>query len=64
MMREPPGMPRWLPRVLARIHRLAAEGIAQIGLYVKVVLRTDCVVISFHEEGGDDDPAQGEGQQA
>jgi hypothetical protein len=42
-------MPRWLSRVLARIHRLAAEG--------KVL----GVVISFHEEGGDDDPDQGEG---
>ena len=109
-------MPRWLPRVLARIHRLAAEGkvqftekafdelrglplgisvqdahnilenltagecarrlvsreaeewlyvfkprIAEIVLYVKVALRADCVVISFHEEGGDDDQDQGEG---
>ncbi len=85
-------MPRWLPRVLARIHRLAAEGkvqltekafeelralplgisidewlyvfkprIAEIVLYVKLVLRADCVVISFHEEGGDDDQDQGEG---
>jgi len=35
--------------------------IAGIVLYVKVVLRADCVVISFHEEGGDDDPNQGEG---
>lgn len=107
-------MPRWLPRVLARIHRLAAEGkvqftekafdelralplgisiedahhilenlaagecagrlvsretdewlyvfkprIAEIVLYLKVVLRADCVVISFHEELDDDD--QGEG---
>ncbi len=107
-------MPGWLSRVLARIHRLAAEGkvhltekafeelralplgisiedahhilenltagecagrlvsretdewlyvfkprIAEIVLYVKVALRTDCVVISFHEELGDDD--QGEG---
>jgi hypothetical protein len=107
-------MPRWLPRALARIHRLAAEGkvqfaekafeelralplgisvedahhilenltagecagrlvsreaeewlyvfkprIAEIVLYVKVVLRADCVVISFHEELDDDD--QGEG---
>src|SRR5437762_10606168 len=109
-------MPGWLLRVLARIHRLAAEGkvqltekafeelralplglsiedahhilerltagecagrlvsretdewlyvfkprIADIVLYVKVVLRADCVVVSFHEEGGDDDPVQGEG---
>ncbi len=107
-------MPRWLPRALARIHRLAAARkvqftekafeelralplgisvedahqilenltagecagrlvsresdewlyvfkprIAEIVLYVKVVLRADCVVISFHEELGDDD--QGEG---
>jgi len=35
--------------------------IAEIVLYVKVVLRADCVVISFHEEGGDDDQDQGEG---
>ena len=33
--------------------------IAEIVLYVKVVLRADCVVISFHEELDDDD--QGEG---
>jgi len=106
----------WLPRVLARIHRLAAEGkvqftekafeelralplgisiedghhvlenltagectgrlvsratdewlfvfkprIAEIVLYIKVVLRADCVVISFHQELGNDDPDQGEG---
>jgi len=98
-------MPRWLPRVLARIHRLAAEGkvqftekalrelealdlglnehdgaevvlgltarecagrvfspetaewlyvfrppIAGSALYVKLVLRASCVVISFHRE--------------
>lgn len=110
-------MPRWLSRVLARIHRLAADGklqltekafeelqalslgmsiedlrhilgnltarecagrlvsretgewlyvfkprIAEIVLYVKVVLRAECVVISFHEEGGDDDQDQGEDQ--
>jgi len=35
--------------------------IAEIVLYVKVALRADCVVISFHEEGGDDDQDQGEG---
>jgi len=107
-------MPRWLPRVLSRVHRLAAEGkvqltekafeelralplgisiedahhilenltagecagrlvsretdewlyvfkprIAEIVLYIKVVLRADCVVISFHEALDDDD--QGEG---
>lgn len=112
-------MRRWLPRVLARIHRLAAEGKAQltekafeelralplgissddayhvlqhltasecagrfvsheteewlyvfnprivgIVLYVKLALRADCVVISFHEEGGDDDQNQGDGQEA
>ena len=38
--------------------------IAEIVLYVKVVLRADCVVISFHEERGNDDQDQGEGQQA
>ena len=96
-------MPRWLPKVLERIHELAAAGevrltykaerealrlglspedvrdvIAGLGaedsagrlvsettgewmyvfkpsvgavvVYVKVVLRSDCVVISFHEE--------------
>ncbi len=112
-------MPRWLPRVLARIHRLAIVGkvqftekaleelralplgisvedahhilenltanecagrlvsreaeewlyvfkpqIAGTVLYVKVVLRADCVVISFHEEGGDDDPDESEDQEA
>ena len=104
-------MPRWLPRVLARIHRLAAHGkvrftdkaydelralplaldvqdahtilaslglnecagrvvsgaaaewlyvfkpqIAGIALYVKIALRQTCVVVSFHEEGGDEHP--------
>ena len=38
--------------------------IAGIVLYVKVVLRADCVVISFHEERGNDDQDQGEGQEA
>jgi hypothetical protein len=107
-------MPRWLSRVLARIHRLAAAGnvqltekafeelravplglnvedahhilenltagecagrvvsretgewlyifkprIAEIVLYVKVALRVDCVVISFHEELDDDDEGEG-----
>lgn len=102
-------MPRWLPRVLARIHRLAAEGkvqftekalrelealdlglnehdgaevvlgltarecagrvfspetaewlyvfkppIAGSALYVKLVLRASCVVISFHRESKDE----------
>jgi hypothetical protein len=103
-------MPRWLPRVLARIHRLAAEGkvqftqkalrelealdigldehdgaevvlgltarecagrvfspetaawlyvfkplVAGTALYVKLVLRAHCVVISFHRgESGDE----------
>jgi len=37
--------------------------IAGTVLYVKVVLRADCVVISFHEEGGDD-PDEGEDQEA
>ena len=105
-------MPRWLPRVLSRIHRLAAEGkvqftekalgelaaldlglnehdgaevvlgltarecagrvrspetaewlyvfkppIADSRLYVKLVLRAYCVVISFHEERDNDDEA-------
>lgn len=35
--------------------------IAGIVLYVKVALRTDCVVISFHEERNDEGQAQGEG---
>ncbi len=103
-------MPRWLPRVLARIHRLAAAGKVQFtekalrelealdlglnehdgaevvlgltarecagrvfspetaewlyvfkpptagsGLYVKLVLRAYCVVISFHQERDNDD---------
>lgn len=98
-------MPRWLPRVLSRVHRLAAEGkvqftekalgelaaldlglnehdgaevvvgltarecagrvfspetaewlyvftplVAGTALYVKLVLRAHCVVISFHRE--------------
>ncbi|HEX9632025.1 MAG TPA: type II toxin-antitoxin system MqsR family toxin [Gemmatimonadales bacterium] len=96
-------MPRWLPRTLARVRRLAAEGrvrftlkalremraldldaddavevlrglaagdsagrlastataewmyvfkprIAEATLYLKLVVRTDCVVVSFHEE--------------
>lgn len=103
-------MPRWLPRVLARIHRLAAEGrvqftekaaeelkaselgldesdasevvhglkaqesvgrvfssdtnewlyvfrprILRTALYVKLVLRAACVVVSFHKEQGHED---------
>ncbi len=107
-------MARWLPRVLARIRQLAAEGkvqftekalrevealdlglnehdgaavllgltqrdcagrvfsretaewlyvfkppIADVVVYVKVVLRAHCVVISFHEAGTDDDQDQG-----
>ena len=102
-------MPRWLPRVLARIHRLAAGGnvrftekalrelaaldlglnehdgadvvlglmardcagrvyspetaewlyifkppIAGSALYVKLVLRAHCIVVSFHRESGDE----------
>jgi hypothetical protein len=103
-------MPRWLPRVLSRIHRLAAEGrvqftdkalrelealdlglnehdgaevvlgltarecagrvfspetaewlyvfkplVAGTALYVKLVLRAHCIVISFHRgESGDE----------
>src|SRR5881394_2382843 len=109
-------MPPWLPRALARIHRLAAlgrvqftdkafdelralplgidtedayhilkgltarecagrlvsretdewlyifkPGIAEVMLYIKIALRADCVVISFHEEGADDDPDKEEG---
>lgn len=38
--------------------------IGGIVLYVKVVLRADCVVISFHEERGNDDQDQSEGQEA
>lgn len=112
-------MPRWLPRVLARIHRLTAEGrvrftekafeelralplgfstedayhvlenltasecagrlvsretgewlyvfrprIVETVLYVKVRLREDCVVISFHGEGDGDDQDQGEASEA
>jgi hypothetical protein len=103
-------MPRWLPRVLARIHRLAAEGKVRLtakaaeelkasalglderdasdvvhgleaqdsagrvfssetnewlyvfkpwilgtALYVKLVLRADCVVVSFHKEQANED---------
>lgn|SRR5574341_481399 len=35
--------------------------IAGIVLYVKVALRTDCVVMSFHEERDNEGEAQGEG---
>ncbi len=57
-------MARWLPRVLSRVRRLAAERrvrfthkahgeLAALGL---VILRSDCVVVSFHEdEGGCDE---------
>jgi hypothetical protein len=100
---------RWLPKVIARIHELAAAGrvsftgkairelevldlgfdekdvrfvleelrsrdfserlvsehdgawmyvfrprVAQVLLYLKVVLRSSCVVVSFHEEGDDE----------
>jgi hypothetical protein len=63
-------MPRWLPRVLSRIHRLAAEGKVQ---FTEKALRElealdlglnehdgaevvlGCVVISFHSgESGDE----------
>lgn len=59
-------MPRWLPKVLTRVHELAAEGWMyvfkpRIGTelaYVKVILRSECVIVSFHEdEGGDHDEA-------
>src|SRR6266568_8944930 len=101
-------MPRWLPRVLQRVHALAAEGsvrftlkalqelavldldaddavevlqgltvrdsagrivtahsgewmyvfkpaLGETTLYLKLVLRTGCVVVSFHEEESSDD---------
>ena len=103
-------MPPWLPRVLARIHRLAADGKVRLtekaaeelkaselglderdasevvhglkaqesagrvfsndtnewlyvfkprilgtALYVKLVLRADCVVVSFHKEQANED---------
>jgi hypothetical protein len=103
-------MPKWLSRVLARIHRLAAEGKVQFtakaaeelkasalglderdaadvvhgleardsagrmfssethewlyvfkpwilgtAIYVKLALRADCVVVSFHKEQANDD---------
>jgi hypothetical protein len=105
-------MPRWLPRILARLHRLAAQrrvrftikalqelraldldaddavdvlrglvpgdsagrlvstgtgewmyvftprvGVATV--YLKLVVRADCIVISFHEETGHEDPQAG-----
>jgi hypothetical protein len=105
-------MPRWLPRILARVRRLAAERrvrftlkalqelqtldldaddavdvlgglgvrdsagrlastataewmyvfrprIGEARLYLKLVVRTDCIVVSCHEDTGDDDPNQG-----
>ena len=90
-------MARWLPRVLARIRRLTAEGnvrftekalgerdsagrvlspqtaewlyifkprIGEVVVYVKVVLRRHCRVISFHEAGNDDDRNQGQSAEA
>ena len=65
-------MPRWLPRVLARVHYLAARQrvrltmkdvfaprVGETTVYLKLVLRTDCIVISFHEEMGHEDADAG-----
>lgn len=54
-------MPRWLPKVLTRVRGLAAKGRVRFTLkalrelavvYVKVNLRDDCLVVSFHEDEG------------
>ena len=48
-------MPRWLSKVLTRIREHAAARrvlLAGTILYVKLLVRTDCVVVSFHEDEG------------
>jgi hypothetical protein len=43
-------MPPWLPPLLRRIRALAGTTV-----YVKVTLRAECVVVSFHEDEGQSD---------
>lgn len=52
-------MPSWLPKALTRIRELAAARkvlfkplLAGTVLYVKLILRNDCIVVSFHEDEG------------
>jgi hypothetical protein len=62
-------VPRWLPRLLRKIHELAGRGrvrftlkalreLAALGAGLdaqKVVVRAGCVVVSFHEDEGEPD---------
>ena len=41
------GQSRWRPRVLAELHNDP--------LYVKVLLRVDCVIVSFHLDEANDE---------
>ena len=53
-------MPRWLPRLLRRIHELMyvfKPSVAETLIYLKLVLRAECVVVSFHE---DEDEGEGD----
>ena len=61
-------MPRWLPRLLRRIHELAGRGqvrftlfkpsVAGTTVYLKLILRAECLVVSFHEDEGESDEEQ------
>jgi hypothetical protein len=54
-------MGRWLGRVLSRVHELAEQGrirfthkvkphVSGSDLYLKLLVRGECVIVSFHEE--------------
>jgi len=52
-------MPRWPARVARRIPTTTAEWlyvfrplVVGVRRYVKIVLRRDCVVVSFHDDEG------------
>jgi len=61
-------MPRWLPRVLKRVRGMASASeirettgewmyvfkpvVGGQNIYVKPLLRQDCLVVSFHEDEG------------
>jgi hypothetical protein len=46
---------RFASKATGEIMYVFKPSVAGIVLYVKIVLRNECVVISFHEEGEDDD---------
>ena len=48
-------MPRWLPKALTSIRELVVARkplLAGTVLYIKLILRNDCIVVSFHEDEG------------